>query len=391
MIDAALQDRFPDKVIEVGEMYDFGDRTDFIDRELPPRDALDVSRLGLPDHAPGTLSDIEAREAYADGERRMREFNERLAAEGVGASERARRLSALRDSLRAWTRELMSNRAVADFLATYEVNPAFDELVTHNEAKGLSGDAVYVAIIESATHGHNAPGTLSDIETTALYTEFESRMRDYNDRLIAAGIDVEQRARILSELRNALRAWTRELMSNRVVADFLTMYEGSPTFDQLVARNEARGLDGDAIYEAIIESATHSHYAQGTLTDAETRTVYTTFELRMRLVHEQLVSSDAGLEEQARALYGMRAELRMWTRSLMENREMAEWLNANEPNPTFEALVERQRKKGLTGDAIYEAIIASATRSRASVNDALGIDPDNPPPLPPMRGATDNE
>ena len=65
----------------------------------------------------------------------------------------------------------------------------------------------------------------------------------------------------------------------------------------------------------------------------------------------------------------------------MEDRELAEYLNANEPNPTFEALVERQRtKKGLTGDAIYEAIIASATRSRSSVNEALGIDPENPPP-----------
>ena len=38
MIDAALQDRFPDKTIEIGEAYDYGDRTDFVDRELPPRD-----------------------------------------------------------------------------------------------------------------------------------------------------------------------------------------------------------------------------------------------------------------------------------------------------------------------------------------------------------------
>ena len=68
----------------------------------------------------------------------------------------------------------------------------------------------------------------------------------------------------------------------------------------------------------------------------------------------------------------------------------AESLNENEPNPTFEELVERQRRKGREGDAIYEAIIASATRSRASVNEALGIDPENPPPLPPMRGPTND-
>jgi PII-like signaling protein len=174
------------------------------------------------------------------------------------------------------------------------------------------------------------------------------------------------------------------------VAEFLTAYEGNPTFAELVARNEARGLVGDAVYEAIIHSASHSHYAQGTLSDDETRTVYTTFELRMGQVHAQLLGNGAGAEERARTMYGMRAALRSWTRALMENRELAEYLNANEPNPTFEALVERQRtKKGLTGDAIFEAIIASSMRSRSSVNDALGIDPENPPPLPPMRGAQD--
>lgn len=346
--------------------------------------------LGLPRYSPGTLSDVEARAAYIDGERRMHELNERLTREGVGIEERARLLSALRGSLRAWTRDLMSNRGVADFLATYEGNPTFEELVALNESRGLVGDAVYEAIIATATHGHHPPGTLSDIETTALYTEFELRMRDYNEQLTGAGVSAEQRARILSELRNSLRAWTRELMSNREVAEFLTAYEGNPSFEDLVARNEAKGLAGDAVYEAIIYSATHSHYAAGTLSDDETRTVYTTFELRMGEVHAQLVRDGAGAEERARTMYGMRAALRSWTRALMENRELAEYLNANEPNPTFEALVERQRtKKGLTGDAIFEAIVASSMRSRSSVNDALGIDPENPPPLPPMRGAQD--
>jgi PII-like signaling protein len=285
----------------------------------------------------------------------------------------------------------MSNRVIADFLATYEGNPSFADLVAHNEGKGLVGDAVYEAIIHTATHSHYAPGTLSDIETTDLYSQFELQMRSYHELLIRDGVNVEDRARILSELRNALRGWTRDLMSNRVVAEFLAEYEGRPTFEELVAHNEARGVEGDAVYEAIIYSASHSHYATGTLSDDETRTVYTTFELRMREVDEHLVRRSAGLEERARTLYGMRASLRTWTRALMENRELAEWLNENEPNPSFEALVERQRRKGREGDAIYKAIIASATRSRASVNEALGIDPEHPPPLPPMRGPTDND
>ena len=350
-----------------------------------------VGDLGLLRYPPGTLSDANARAVFADGEQRMRELDERLIRNGVSVEDRARTLSDLRDSLRAWTRDLMSNRVVAEFLAAYETHPTFEELVAHNQAKGLVGDAVYEAIINTATHSYNAPGTLSDIETTDLYSQFELQMRAYHDQLIRDGVSVEQRARTLSELRNSLRAWTRDLMSNRVVAEFLAAYEGRSTFEDLVAHYEEKGLVGDAVYEAVIHTATHSHYAAGTLSDAETRTVYTTFELRMREVHERLLRRGAGSEERARTLYGMRAALRTWTRALMEDRELAEWLNANEANPTFEALVERQRKKGLEGGAIYEAIIASATRSRASVNEALGIDPDNPPPLPPMRGATDND
>ena len=60
------------------------------------------------------------------------------------------------------------------------------ELVAHNEAKGLVGDAVYEAIIDTATHGHNAPGTLSDIETTAVY----SRIRAADARLTTSNLSV---------------------------------------------------------------------------------------------------------------------------------------------------------------------------------------------------------
>jgi hypothetical protein len=180
-------------------------------------------------------------------------------------------------------------------------------------------------------------------------------------------------------------------MSNRPAADWLAANESNPSFEDLVARYEAKGLTGDAVYEAVVDSATHSHYATETLSNAETRTVYTTFELRMREVGEQLASDEVGLEEQARTLYELRASIRTWTRSLMADRETADYLTANEPNPTFEDLVARQRAKGRVGDEIYEAIIASATRSRASVNESLGIDPENPPPLPPMRGPTNND
>jgi hypothetical protein len=350
-----------------------------------------VSDLDLPNYAPGSLSETEASTVYAHGELRMRELNEQFVRDGISAEDRARILSERRNSLRAWTRDLMSNRTIAEFLAANESTPSFDELVSRNEARGLAGDAVYEAIIDSASHGRFAPATLSDVETTSVYSDFELRLRDLNEQLVRDGMPVDERARLLSDLRSSLRRWTRDLMSNRAAADWLAANESNPSFEDLVARYEAKGLSGDAVYEAIVDSATHSHYAANTLSNAETRTVYTTFELRMREVGEQLRRDDVGLEEQARTLYELRASIRTWTRALMADRDTADYLTANEPNPTFEDLVERQRAKGRVGDEIYQAIIASATRSRASVNESLGIDPENPPDLPPMRGPTNND
>jgi hypothetical protein len=350
-----------------------------------------VRELGLPSYPPGTLTDAETTTVYGHGEHRMRELNEHLQREGVSAEDRARILSEHRNSLRAWTRDLMSNRTTAEFLAANETNPTFEELLARNEARGLTGDVAYEAIIHTATRSAHSPGALSDVETTAVYSDFELRLRELNEQLVRDGVSAEDRARMLSDLRSSLRAWTRELMSNRAAADWLATNESNPSFADLVARNEAKGLVGDEVNEAIVDSATHSHYAAETLSNAETRTVYTTLELRMREVSEQLDRDGVGLEERAKTLYGLRASIRTWTRSLMADRETAEYLTANEPNPTFDDLVERQRAKGREGDAIYEAIIASATRSRPSVNESLGIDPDNPPPLPPMRGPTNND
>nr|WP_234712904.1 alpha/beta hydrolase [Mycolicibacterium komanii] len=350
-----------------------------------------IRTLGLPNHARASLSDAEATTVYGEGEQRLRELADRLAGDRVDLRERARILSEHRNALKAWTRELMANRELADLLAARDTTETFDDLVAHNEAKGLVGEEIYETIIHKATHSGYAPGTLSDAETTQVYSKFEMALREINEQLDQDGVPVQDRARLLSDLRSSLRAWTRELMSNRAAAETLAGMERNPSFDDLVTRYESKGLTGDAVFEAIVDSAIRSHYAQGTLSNTETRTVYTTFELRMREVAQRLENDGVDLEERARTLYELRASLRSWTRTLMADRETAEQLVANEPNPSFEDLVARQRAKGRVGDEIYEAIIASATRSRPSVNASLGIDPENPPPLPPMRGVTGDD
>jgi glycerophosphoryl diester phosphodiesterase len=345
--------------------------------------------LGLEDHSPGTLSEAETSAAYAHGEARLREFHEQLIRDGVSAEDRARTLFELRRSLRSLTRDLMENRAAADLLETLESNPTFEDLVAKQEARGLVGDQVYDAIIDTATRSHVQAETLTAGETTAVYTQGERRIRELNEQLVADGVSAEDRARTLSDLRRSLRRWTRALMENQTAADMLAGLESDPTFEDLVAKHQARGLAGDEVYDAIIDTATRSHYALSTLSDEETRTVYTQGELRMRELKQQLIDEGRSPEDIARTMYEMRRIIRTWTRELMHNRPLADWLNENESNPTFEQLVEKNRVRGLEGDDIYQAIIDSSTRSRASVNDSLGIDPERPPELPPMRGPED--
>jgi hypothetical protein len=126
-------------------------------------------------------------------------------------------------------------------------------------------------------------------------------------------------------------------------------------------------------------------YGAESLSDEEARTMYVHGELRMRQVHAELAAAGVALEERARRMWGLRIALRTWTRRLMSNTPLAVWLADNERNPTFEQLVALNERRGLVGDDVYEAIIASSTQSRPKVNEELGIDPQNPPPLPPLR------
>jgi hypothetical protein len=73
----------------------------------------------------------------------------------------------------------------------------------------------------------------------------------------------------------------------------------------------------------------------------------------------------------------------------MTNRALADYLASAEPNASFDQLVAHKRRKGFEGDAIYQDIIDSSTRSRDTVNERLRVNPDHPPPLPPMRGPDD--
>ena len=341
--DGASGSEVPEGLREPLQSGDSGDPAELEMAYIMMRAVLELWK-----YPPESLSDAKSRAISADGKRWMRVYNKQLIDHGVSVEERARILSELRNWLRDWVLDHMSSRVVAAFLAATLGDLTPEDLVARTGRVG--GPDYYEAVIAIATHGGYAPGKVSAVETTALYSQFELRMRDFDEQLIRDGASVEERARILYELRNWLRAWTRELMDNRVLAEFLAAKEANPRFEDLAAKFGAMGLvdDADAVYEAIIYRATHSHYALGSLSSAEVHSVYTTFEWWMRDIHERLVRHGFSLLERATIMFGLRAELSTWTRALMSDRGHAVWLEEKEPNPTLEEVVAELRDSGLS-------------------------------------------
>ncbi|RIU27193.1 hypothetical protein D2E89_04040 [Mycobacteroides abscessus] len=127
-------------------------------------------------------------------------------------------------------------------------------------------------------------------------------------------------------------------------------------------------------------------YPRGTLSNDETRTVYTRGELKMKELDAQWARQGVPVEERAKRMFEMRNSLRGWTRELMSDRPAAEALKASEKNMTWRQALDKAASRGYTGENAYRYLIDAATRSRGSVNAGMGIDPANPPPLPPVRG-----
>lgn len=85
-------------------------------------------------------------------------------------------------------------------------------------------------------------------------------------------------------------------------------------------------------------------------------------------------------EERARKAWGIRHEARLKARRMMEDPDEVEMLRrrdvrfyGNEEGPTFEYLVNQAEEVGLQGNAIYEFIIATSSKSNVDVNTALGL------------------
>ena len=97
-------------------------------------------------------------------------------------------------------------------------------------------------------------GTLSNVDARKWYLEQEAKIPD----LIDDSLPLEQQARQAFELRNQYRMQVRELMSDRQLAESLYVTDPNLTWEQIIQKQIDKGLSGDDIYKAIIESSQRS-------------------------------------------------------------------------------------------------------------------------------------
>jgi hypothetical protein len=85
-------------------------------------------------------------------------------------------------------------------------------------------------------------------------------------------------------------------------------------------------------------------------------------------------------EERAHRAFQVRHDARLTCRAMMtdahalaalEQRDQAKY--GHPDGPRFEELVAREQAKGLSGDAVFEAIVESAQRTNSAVNEMHGL------------------
>ena len=88
-----------------------------------------------------------------------------------------------------------------------------------------------------------------------------------------------------------------------------------------------------------------------------------------------MIDTTKPLEEQARQACKLRNTHRTQTRELMKDQELRRQLDQNDPNKSFEELlIGKMWGKNMTREQAVEDILRTATKTRKSVSEALGVE-----------------
>lgn len=108
----------------------------------------------------------------------------------------------------------------------------------------------------------------------------------------------------------------------------------------------------------------------GTLSNSEARQWYIERDRNI----PNLIDRTKPLEEQAREAHELRNTYRTQTRDMMRDQAARCMLDKNEPNKTFDEMIDYKRKKyGFTRDQALADIIRTSSLTNAFVDRSLGL------------------
>jgi hypothetical protein len=124
------------------------------------------------------------------------------------------------------------------------------------------------ASLEDAAAARAAGARWTDREARAAYVCAVAEIPAKDELRAAAGADLESRARAASAARHDARLISRAMMQDPKAVKALQARDiekygnpDGPTFDWLVARARSEGLEGDAVWRSIIDSAARTDAA----------------------------------------------------------------------------------------------------------------------------------
>ncbi len=114
--------------------------------------------------------------------------------------------------------------------------------------------------------------------------------------------------------------------------------------------------------------------------NAEIRAHYLVLVAAIGPANERWKRDGLSAEERAQRAFQVRHDARVTCRAMMsdareimalEQRDQQKY--GHPDGPRFDELVTLERSHGLTGDALFEAIVASAQRTNSAVNEMVGL------------------
>ncbi|MFI9504853.1 phage head morphogenesis protein [Nocardia sp. NPDC052566] len=180
--------------------------------------------------------------------------------QGPYTTEQLEKFEAKRQALQLDVNQLLINAQMADADLAAAIKGADGEMSADEVAK-QNHDPTYAAVygLKSLGLPEYPPGSLTDVEARNYYLEAERRLGELNKQLEKAGLPLEERAKIASEIRNEFRQHTRDLMSNRAAAEELTKNEKNRPLEKLIEDKMAKkGLTREQALQDVIDSSSKS-------------------------------------------------------------------------------------------------------------------------------------